>query len=107
MIGDWRAGQPFSNMTSFPDFPLSSFLKDNLARNCFVEPTPIQAAAIEPALQGRDVIATAQTGTGKTLAFVLPIIERLTRQPGQSGIRAVVLAPTRELALQIQETFLM
>jgi ATP-dependent RNA helicase RhlE len=107
MIGDWRAGQPFSNMTSFPDFPLTSFLKDNLARNCFVEPTPIQAAAIEPALQGRDVIATAQTGTGKTLAFVLPIIERLTRRPGQSGIRAVVLAPTRELALQIQETFLM
>jgi len=107
MIGDWRAGQPFSNMTSFPDFPLSTLLKDNLARNCFVEPTPIQAAAIEPALQGRDVIATAQTGTGKTLAFVLPIIERLTRQPGQSGIRAVVLAPTRELALQIQETFLM
>ena len=94
-------------MTSFPDFPLSSFLKDNLARNCFVEPTPIQAAAIEPALQGRDVIATAQTGTGKTLAFVLPIIERLTRQPAQSGIRAVVLAPTRELALQIRQTFLM
>ncbi|MFL5375123.1 MAG: DEAD/DEAH box helicase [Myxococcales bacterium] len=69
-----------------------------LARAGFEAPTPIQAQAIPPALQGKDVIGCAATGTGKTLAFVLPIIERLE---GKHGTRALVLAPTRELALQI------
>ena len=63
-------------------------------------PTPIQAKTIPPALAGRDVIGCAATGTGKTAAFVLPIVERIQHQ---SGIRALVLAPTRELALQIAE----
>src|SRR5262249_54203281 len=70
----------------------------------------IQAATVTPVLEGRDLVATAQTGTGKTLAFVLPILERLLRRPvasGVSGIRAVVLAPTRELAIQIHATFKM
>src|SRR5579871_6441392 len=103
MIGDWLADSSKHEMKKFSDLPLSALLKSNLARNRFVEPTPIQAAAIEPALEGRDVVATAQTGTGKTLAFVLPMIQRLAGEPAATGIRAVVLAPTRELAIQIHE----
>ncbi len=92
-------------MKSFSELPLSAPLKSNLARHGFTEPTPVQALAIEPALNGHDVVATAQTGTGKTLAFVLPILHLIAKQPARSGIRAVVLSPTRELAIQIEETF--
>jgi ATP-dependent RNA helicase RhlE len=70
----------------------------------FVRPTLIQSEAIPPALQGRDVIATAQTGSGKTAAFLLPIINRLIDRP-RRATRALVLAPTRELAAQILEDF--
>jgi ATP-dependent RNA helicase RhlE len=91
-------------MNNFSELTLSSVLKKNLASNKFVTPTPVQAQAIPPALEGRDVVATAQTGTGKTLAFVLPILEALLRQPS-TGVQAVVLSPTRELAIQIQEVF--
>ena len=94
-------------MKSFSEFPLSALLKSNLLKNGFKEPTPVQAQAIEPALAGRDVVATAQTGTGKTLAFVLPIIHLLANEPKRAGIQAVILSPTRELALQIHETFVM
>src|SRR3954467_11971835 len=66
----------------------------------FEAPPPSQAPAIPPALSGKDVIGTAATGTGKTLAFVLPILERLQ---GKHGTRALILAPTRELAVQIEE----
>ncbi|HEY4361041.1 MAG TPA: DEAD/DEAH box helicase [Bryobacteraceae bacterium] len=97
-------------MNSFSELTLSPTLKSNLAKHNFTKPTPVQAQAIEPALAGRDLVATAQTGTGKTLAFVLPLIERLSQQiaktPQQSGIRAVIMSPTRELALQIEATFL-
>ncbi len=74
----------------------------------FVQPTPVQNEAVPPALLGRDVVATAQTGTGKTLAFLLPVIQSLSTRTGQpsSGIRALILAPTRELALQIHESAL-
>jgi ATP-dependent RNA helicase RhlE len=92
-------------MKSFSEFPLSALLQSNLLKNGFKEPTPVQAQAIEPALAGRDVVATAQTGTGKTLAFVLPMIDILAKEPSRSGVRAVILSPTRELALQIHETF--
>jgi ATP-dependent RNA helicase RhlE len=94
-------------MKSFSEFSLSALLKSNLEKNGFKEPTPVQAQAIEPALAGRDVVATAQTGTGKTLAFVLPIIHLLAEEPARGGVRAVILSPTRELALQIHETFVM
>jgi ATP-dependent RNA helicase RhlE len=67
----------------------------------YAEPTPVQAGAIPPALSGRDVLATAQTGTGKTAAFLLPILHRLIGLPGGS-VRALVLSPTRELAVQIE-----
>ena len=66
----------------------------------YVDPTPIQAKAIPPILAGRDLLASAQTGTGKTAAFLLPILHRLLRQP-QHKIQALILTPTRELALQI------
>jgi ATP-dependent RNA helicase RhlE len=92
-------------MKSFSELSLSAPLRSNLARHGFTEPTPVQALAIGPALAGRDVVATAQTGTGKTLAFVLPIIHMIAKQPADSGVRAVILSPTRELAIQIHETF--
>jgi len=85
---------------SFLDLNLSPEALHALDRAGFEHPTPIQAQAIPPALAGRDVIGTAATGTGKTAAFVLPILDRLA---GKSGTRALVLAPTRELALQIGE----
>jgi len=87
-------------VTSFSDLKLSPKALHALERAGFEHPTPIQAQAIPPALSGRDVIGTAATGTGKTAAFLLPIIERLA---GKTGTRALVLAPTRELALQIGE----
>jgi ATP-dependent RNA helicase RhlE len=83
---------------SFADLGLSQKALHALERAGFEHPTPIQAQAIPPALAGKDVIGTAATGTGKTAAFVLPILERLTGKP---GTRALILAPTRELALQI------
>jgi ATP-dependent RNA helicase RhlE len=92
-------------MKSFSEFTLSAQIKSNLLRNGFTEPTAVQAQSIEPALAGRDVVAAAQTGTGKTLAFVLPIINLLEKETSRSGVRALILSPTRELAIQINETF--
>src|SRR5579871_1764673 len=93
-------------MNTFSDFPLCTLLQNNLTKHGFVQPTPVQSAAIPPALTGRDVVATAQTGTGKTLAFLLPLIQSLAKPQGKpaKGIQALILTPTRELALQIQET---
>ncbi len=93
-------------MKTFSELPLSESIQVNLAKNGFVQPTPVQCEAIGPALAGHDVVGTAQTGTGKTLAFVIPMLDSLVRQPVPSGISAVILSPTRELAIQIQETFL-
>ena len=92
-------------MKNFSELSLSALLKSNLAKHGFVEPTPVQALSIEPALAGHNVVATAQTGTGKTLAFVLPLIHLLQNEPRKPGVRAVILIPTRELAIQIQEVF--
>jgi ATP-dependent RNA helicase RhlE len=74
-----------------------------LGRAGYVTPTPIQAKTIPPGLAGKDVIGCAATGTGKTAAFILPIVERLAKDRSKKGVRALVLAPTRELALQIEE----
>lgn len=88
---------------NFHGLGLSEALLKDLASAGFSSPTPIQAHAIPPALAGRDVIGCAQTGTGKTAAFVIPMIERLAALPkGQP--QALILAPTRELALQILTT---
>src|SRR5476651_798718 len=71
----------------------------------YTEPTPIQTAAIPPIIAGHDLIGIAQTGTGKTAAFTLPMLTRLANQSGRVGLgtRVLVLAPTRELVLQIEE----
>ena len=75
-------------MTTFADLKLSEQALHALARAGFEHPTPIQAQAIPPALLGRDVIGTAATGTGKTAAFLLPIVERLTAAAGRPGARS-------------------
>ena len=84
--------------------PLSDVLKQRLEAAQFITPTPVQAAAIPPALEGRDVLATAQTGTGKTLAFMIPAVEML-RNTLPCGIQVLVLVPTRELAMQVHGVF--
>jgi len=92
-------------MKTFSEVHLSSALQENLARNGFVTPTPVQAQAIPLVLAGHDIVATAQTGTGKTLAFVLPLLDSLSADPPGNGISAVILTPTRELAIQIHEVY--
>ncbi len=93
------------NTNTFSELPLSPVLQTNLLQNKLTQPTPVQAQSIAPQLDGRDVVVTAQTGTGKTLAFVLPLLEQLLRAPQAVGIQALILSPTRELAMQIDETF--
>ncbi len=91
-------------MTTFSELPLSSALQQRLAAAQFTNLTPIQERAIPPALEGRDVIGTAQTGTGKTLAFLIPLIETLQQEPARHTV-ALVLLPTRELAMQVHEQY--
>jgi ATP-dependent RNA helicase RhlE len=87
-------------MQSFSELSISPSLKERLKTSGFSTPTPVQAAAIPQALEGKDVIAAAQTGTGKTLAFLIPMIEKLSHRK-ERGIAALVLVPTRELAMQV------
>ncbi|MDX2009269.1 MAG: DEAD/DEAH box helicase [Myxococcaceae bacterium] len=91
--------------SSFKELGLSEAVCSVVASLGYTAPTPVQAAAIPPLLEGRDVLGLAATGTGKTAAFALPMVERLTpganRAPGQ--VQGLVLAPTRELALQVSE----
>jgi len=91
-------------MTTFSELPLSSALQQKLAAAQFTTLTPIQEHALPPALEGCDVMGTAQTGTGKTLAFLIPLIEKLDREPALSTL-ALVLLPTRELAMQVHEQY--
>ncbi|MCH9649278.1 MAG: DEAD/DEAH box helicase [Deltaproteobacteria bacterium] len=88
----------------FSDLNLEAQLLKGIQDMGFSEPTPIQSAALPPALEGRDLLASAMTGSGKTAAFVLPILNCLLTHPGR-GTRALVLTPTRELAAQVQEHF--
>lgn len=88
-------------MKTFLDFGLSNEVQSAIAAMGFEEPSPIQAEAIPIALAGKDMIGQAQTGTGKTTAFGVPLIERITTNDG--GIQGLVLAPTRELAVQVAE----
>jgi len=91
-------------MTTFSELSLSSALQRKLAAAQFINLTPIQEQAIPPALAGKDVIGTAQTGTGKTLAFLIPIIEMLNREPSRrAGV--LILLPTRELAMQVHDEY--
>jgi ATP-dependent RNA helicase RhlE len=91
-------------MVLFTELPISPYLQSRLAAAQFINPTQVQEAAIPPAILGKDILATAQTGTGKTLAFLVPVIEKLLANPGK-GISALVLVPTRELAMQINTQF--
>jgi ATP-dependent RNA helicase RhlE len=87
----------------FSDLDLDPALLRGISDMGFAEPTPIQTAALPPALAGRDVLASAMTGSGKTAAFVLPILNRLVTTRDRKGTRALVLTPTRELAIQVHE----
>jgi ATP-dependent RNA helicase RhlE len=86
---------------SFDNLGLDARLLQAVASMGYAEPTPIQSGAIPLVLAGRDVVGCAQTGTGKTAAFVLPTLQRITARKG--AIAALVVTPTRELALQIEE----
>jgi ATP-dependent RNA helicase RhlE len=88
---------------TFADFPFSPELMHNIAKKGYVNPSPIQDQAIMPILEGRDVIGLANTGTGKTAAFGLPIIEKLSGLTTAPSV--LIMAPTRELAQQIDEQF--
>jgi ATP-dependent RNA helicase RhlE len=93
--------------TQFSQFKLSPALLARLNANKFETPTPVQSGCIPPALEGRDVLATAQTGTGKTLGFLIPIVELLqTSQARGPAVHALILLPTRELAMQVEQAFL-
>ncbi len=93
-------------MNAFSELSLSPLLQNNLIAQEFRQPTPVQQQAIPAVLTGRDAVVTAQTGTGKTLAFLLPIIQSLLQQTDAApGIRSLILTPTRELAIQIADEF--
>src|ERR1700680_957264 len=110
---NWHAfaGAPYPEGFHLPSFPASGLLPpllDALAIEGYVTPTPIQSQAIPQILAGRDLCGIAQTGTGKTAAFALPILPRLANESGRTpggSCRALVLSPTRELASQIAQSF--
>ena len=91
-------------ISNFSELPISKYLQERLLANNFLTPTPVQSNAIPAALSGKDLLATAQTGTGKTLAFLLPVAERLL-SVRSAGVHALVLVPTRELAIQVQQQY--
>ncbi len=85
---------------SFNDFAISDILKQNIQKSGFIKPTPIQDQSIDPILQGRDLVGCANTGTGKTAAFLIPILDKIYKDKTQ---RALIIVPTRELATQIND----
>jgi ATP-dependent RNA helicase RhlE len=94
--------------TEFKDLPLIEPIQRALAEKEYAVPSPIQAQAIPLLLEGRDLLACAQTGTGKTAAFALPMLNRIAtqgRKPFRRGVRNLILVPTRELAVQVTESF--
>ncbi len=95
--------QPYESTHKFADFALNAKIKYNLERIGFDQPTAIQDQAIPVALQGKDVIGLANTGTGKTVAFLLPILEKLYANREIASV--LIMAPTRELAQQIDQEF--
>ena len=88
-------------LTTFEELRLSKALLEAINNMGFEELTPIQAETIPLSLDGRDIIGQAQTGTGKTAAYGIPLIERL--DPNQGQVQALIVAPTRELAMQVAE----
>src|SRR3989344_4513320 len=84
----------------FEDFPVSTEIKKNIAGKKYVSPTPIQDQAIPPILAGSDIIGIADTGSGKTAAFLIPLIDKILNNPRE---KVLIVVPTRELALQIED----
>jgi len=98
--------KPFVPMHTFADFPFNPQLHKNIAACGYSSPRPIQDRAIPTVMEGRDVFGMANTGTGKTAAFLLPLIEKIAKTKGQKkGEKVLIMAPTRELALQIESDF--
>lgn len=98
--------KPYIARHTFADFPFNEQLHKNIARAGYVSPRPIQDQSIPVVMEGRDVFGMANTGTGKTAAFLLPLIEKIAKTKGQNKRETVlIMAPTRELALQIDDEF--
>ena len=98
--------KPYVSKHTFADFPFHSQLHKNIERTGFTNPRPIQDQAIIPIMEGKDVFGMANTGTGKTAAFLLPLIEKISKTKGQAKRETVlIIVPTRELALQIESDF--
>lgn len=98
--------KPYVAEHAFVDFPFNIQLHKNIAKAGYIHPRPIQDKAIPTILKGRDVFGMANTGTGKTAAFLLPLIEKIAQTKGQNKREIVlIMAPTRELALQIESDF--
>jgi len=93
---------PYVSVNSFSDFPLNETVKKNVFTHGFDKPTAIQDQAIFPILEGRDLVGVASTGTGKTAAFLLPLITKVSKDRSQ---KVLIVTPTRELAAQIQDEF--
>lgn len=94
--------KPYDAVHTFADFEIDPLIKTNVIQKGYITPSPIQDQAIPPALEGKDIIGIANTGTGKTAAFAIPVINKLLQD---SGSRALIIAPTRELAQQIEDEF--
>jgi len=104
--GQWVEEKPYVSKHSFADFPFNPQLYKNIERAGFTSPRPIQDQAIPVVMKGHDVFGMANTGTGKTAAFLLPLIEKIAKTKGLNKRETVlIMAPTRELALQIESDF--
>lgn len=98
--------KPYVSKHTFSDFPFNPQLHQNIAKAGYIHPRPIQDQSIPSILEGKDVFGMANTGTGKTAAFLLPLIEKIAKTKGQNKKEIVlIMAPTRELALQIDSEF--
>ena len=94
--------KPYKAANSFADFSIDERLKRNVSRAGYSNPTPIQDQTIPHALKGRDIVGIANTGTGKTAAFILPLLGKVIQDKKQN---VLIVAPTRELAIQINQEF--
>ena len=97
------AGDDDADASGFAELGLAAGLCRALSGLGYEEPTPIQRAAVPPLIAGRDLVGQAATGTGKTAAFALPVLQRISGRSGQAGVLALILVPTRELAIQVSE----
>jgi ATP-dependent RNA helicase DeaD len=97
------AGDDDADASGFAGLGLAPGLCRALSGLGYEEPTPIQRAAVPPLIAGRDLVGQAATGTGKTAAFALPVLQRISGRSGQAGVLALILVPTRELAIQVSE----